>query len=242
MIVVHALWRDDRLALWAEDSALTATSARAGKATTVHPFAVAADVLADILDGTAAKAAHHTAQLRLPSRGGVPLDSPNSSATACPSTAGRRWACGCGRCRCSSSTPTTRSPSSVNSNRTRSRRKESAAAAPDGGPEQAVGSTVRHLSQVAAFAHELVLRGRILPSLDRRRHNMRGRVWRPVLTGVDATWARALALALPPAGRCEAGPGHDRRRRGGGRPAIDALVDAAARIVPRGTRSLRVGG
>ncbi|WP_436971151.1 DEAD/DEAH box helicase [Micromonospora coxensis] len=72
-------------------------------------------------------------------------------------------------------------------------------------------------------------------------------VWRPLLTGADAAWARSLALALPPAARAAAvplTPGARGTAGDGGRPgpdagalgvgalvadAVDALTDAAAR-------------
>ncbi|WFE57346.1 DEAD/DEAH box helicase [Micromonospora sp. WMMD712] len=51
-------------------------------------------------------------------------------------------------------------------------------------------------------------------------------VWRPLLTGADAAWARSLALALPPAGRAAAAdvPAGELVA-----DALDALTDAAAR-------------
>ncbi|MFF3854722.1 SNF2-related protein [Micromonospora sp. NPDC002575] len=50
-------------------------------------------------------------------------------------------------------------------------------------------------------------------------------VWRPLLTGADAAWARSLALALPPAARAAAdAPAGELVA-----DALDALTDAAAR-------------
>ncbi|MFC8848122.1 SNF2-related protein [Micromonospora sp. NPDC057141] len=50
-------------------------------------------------------------------------------------------------------------------------------------------------------------------------------VWRPLLTGADAAWARSLALALPPAARAAADvPAGELVA-----DALDALTDAAAR-------------
>src|SRR5262249_2069054 len=61
----------------------------------------------------------------------------------------------------------------------------------------APGATLRHLREVAAFAEDLVSRGRLLPVV------VPGAVpsaaWRPVLTAGDGRWAQALALAAPPA-------------------------------------------
>ncbi len=209
MIVVHGLWRDDRLSLWAEDSALAVTPARASRTTPAHPFAVAADQLAGILDGAATKAPHGVAELHLPTRAGVVLDSPELVRDNLPDhgrgvVSLRRW------------------------------RVPALEFDPDDAlvilcelePDKAtIGATVRHLAQLASFAHDLVVRGRMLPSLDRRDQHARA-VWRPVLTGADASWAQALTLALPPAGRAGA---MDAARDVVG-PAMDALVDAAARI------------
>ncbi|OKI77705.1 DEAD/DEAH box helicase [Micromonospora sp. CB01531] len=62
-------------------------------------------------------------------------------------------------------------------------------------------------------------------------------VWRPLLTGTDAAWARSLALALPPAARAAVEweytrPGAAAGAVGPGElvaEALDALTDAAAR-------------
>ena len=49
--------------------------------------------------------------------------------------------------------------------------------------------------ELAAFAADLVARGRLLPiALD----DPPRAVWRPVLTGPDAAWARVLAVSMPP--------------------------------------------
>ncbi|MEU7572785.1 DEAD/DEAH box helicase [Micromonospora sp. NPDC049240] len=67
-------------------------------------------------------------------------------------------------------------------------------------------------------------------------------LWRPLLTGTDAGWARDLALALPPAARAAregVGPGELVA------DALDALVDAAARAALADTRlhrGMRPGG
>jgi non-specific serine/threonine protein kinase len=89
--------------------------------------------------------------------------------------------------------------------------------------EVSLGATARHLLDVAAFAADLVARGRLLPTLDPDGPRA---LWRPVLTGADAAWAQALALALPPAGRAA-----DPRRSATDvlGPALDTLVDVAAR-------------
>ena len=86
-------------------------------------------------------------------------------------------------------------------------------------PLETVGASVRHLAQLAEFARDLVKRGRVLPWIDEDRRC----VWRPVLTGADAVWARALAQAQPAVARAatDENAGVDR--------TLDDLVDAAAR-------------
>lgn len=103
-------------------------------------------------------------------------------------------------------------------------------------PDGVVASTAwRVLAQVAAFADDLAARGRVAPFADRPT-NSAG--WLPVLTGADAAWARALALAVPPgllAASSDAGAD-----RGADLPdevdaadvvadALDTLVDVAVR-------------
>ncbi|TDB77047.1 DEAD/DEAH box helicase [Micromonospora sp. KC723] len=55
--------------------------------------------------------------------------------------------------------------------------------------------------------------------------------WRPLLTGADAAWTRSLALALPPAARAAAPGGEPPDPGTLVADALDALTDAAARIV-----------
>lgn len=80
---------------------------------------------------------------------------------------------------------------------------------------ETVGASVRHLSELAEFARDLVKRGRVLPWVDDERRCR----WRPVLTGSDAAWARSLALAQPPVARAETPISE----------TLDDLVDAAAK-------------
>jgi non-specific serine/threonine protein kinase len=98
------------------------------------------------------------------------------------------------------------------------------------GADPVLGATARHLRELVRFADDLVARGRLLPGLDPAGPTAR---WRPVLTGADAAWAQALALALPPAGR--AGDDGDSAGRLVAE-VLDALVDAAARAALPGRR------
>ncbi|WP_173042480.1 DEAD/DEAH box helicase [Phytohabitans flavus] len=204
MLVVHALWLPTgHLGLWAEDSTVRA------RRTKKHPFAAPADTIAAALGDAVAKGSHATTTLRLPSSGGRPLDSPELVRTDPPA-----------------------------------RRSAAVALAPwlvptlELDPDAALpllrglddrvahGSSLRHAAEVAAFAADLVRRGRVLPTVTDG-----AAAWRPLLTGADAAWARALAAALPPAARAA---GENPGTLVGG--MLDALVDAAARTALEGVR------
>ena len=187
MLVVHALWRSGRLALWAEDAALP-TQADGGE----HPFAVR-------LPG----GEPDTVTLHLPTVEGRPADSPELVRPDEPPKTKkvtlRPW----------------RVPVGLHED------------FPDG-VDYVLGASVRHLQQVAAFAEDLVKRGRTLPWIipaETQANGLRA-VWRPVLTGADAQWAQALAHAQPPVGRAETGEGSVAQ-------ALDDLVDRAAKRLLR---------
>src|SRR5207253_1988186 len=59
------------------------------------------------------------------------------------------------------------------------------------------GASLGYLADVAAFAGELVSRGRVLPALIRDQAGAFAR-WRPFLQGPDAVAMHALAGAMPP--------------------------------------------
>ena len=187
-----------------------------GRAAAPHPFAAVAKVLAEVLGGTATRAAPGTAALSLPTRSAAPVDSPELLRDSLPEHARgaitlRTWL-----------VPTLEFEAD-----------DALAALSEIEPDpMVVGATVRHLADVAGFAHDLVVRGRILPSLVSTPDGPQA-VWRPVLTGADALWAQALTLALPPAGRAGGTTGPPPAGGCQGRDvvaqAIDGLVDAAAR-------------
>ncbi|MDO3686855.1 DEAD/DEAH box helicase [Micromonospora sp. C28ISP2-4] len=235
MLVIHGLWLPGAgLALWAEDSTLPARAPRRpGRVPRErpHPFAAGHATLAAAL-GVPGEPI--SVLLDLPTRAGSPLDSPELAR------------------------PTVGEP--VRGPVTRAGwRAPALGYAPDDayallrapvpGP---VGASLRHLCELADFAADLVVRGRLLPvaleaypggvpgsgsAATGRRTSARrlpaasgaagpagsgtgvagaGRslravgaddvatgwaLWRPLLTGTDATWARDLATALPPAAR-----------------------------------------
>jgi superfamily II DNA or RNA helicase len=220
VLVIHGLWRSaGRLALWAEDSALPAEPPRRrGRSarSQPHPFAAPSGSLTDALDealgllGAAFKpATTDSTPLLLPTAGRGPMPSPElvrDDLTGTPAG------------------PVTLGAWLV----------PTIGYDPDealgvlcalGDADITVGATVRHLVTIAGFAADLVSRGRLLPTVEP------GPVaaWRPVLAGPDAAWVQALALALPPAGRAEAEAEETTLA-----PALDALVDAAARAALSG--------
>jgi non-specific serine/threonine protein kinase len=122
--------------------------------------------------------------------------------------------------------------------------------------ECAGGADWRILAEVASFADDLAARGRILPAIDVVESDggpigrSEGRAWwRPLVTGPDALWARALALAYPPAVLGSTNGNHTKARPADAvARALNALTDAAARqrlgrrhepASPRGSRQSR---
>lgn len=239
MLVVHGVWRCGvGLVVWAEDSTLPVhASRRPGRAPRErpHPFAADHATLAAALAASAEPTDLGTALLTLPTRVGAPLDSPElvrpevaGAARGAVTLAG--WRVPVLRYAPDAALPLLRGLDAL-------------AAVP--------GATLRHLAELADFAVDLTARGRVLPGLtepsqERGDGGVTARaVWRPLLTGTDAAWARALALALPPAARAATGPdapGRPGAAAGTGRPygpdtapgalvadALDALADAAVR-------------
>ncbi|HCT78994.1 MAG TPA: ATP-dependent helicase [Micromonosporaceae bacterium] len=199
MLVVHTLWRNGRLALWAEDPSLP-TEAPDG----THPFAVR-------LPG----GEPDTVTLQLPTIAGRPADSPELIRAEDPPKGKvtlQSW-----------QVPVSLHEITVIRDFSPRRAGDTPIELPDHADLGAVvvqGASVRHLSEVADFTEDLVKRGRVLPwVVDGPKA-----VWRPVLTGADAAWAKALAHAQPPVGRAETGESTVPQ-------ALDDLVDAAARTV-----------
>ncbi|MFJ8687251.1 SNF2-related protein [Micromonospora wenchangensis] len=221
MLVVHGVWLVGAgLAVWAEDSTRpTQVPRRPGRAPRErpHPFAADPDVLTALLGDRPAG----TVPLTLPTRAGAPLHSPE----LVPATV----------------VEPARGPVTLATWRAPVLRY-----APDDafdllrtldGLDAVVGAGLRHLAELAGFAVDLVARGRLLPGVadhppgdgpGERRAAGRSpgkavgwAVWRPLLTGADAAWARSLALALPPAVRAAVDPASPpaRPRSGAGRTA-----------------------
>ncbi|WP_428964305.1 SNF2-related protein [Micromonospora fluostatini] len=289
MLVVHGVWLPGAgLAVWAEESVPPErVPRRPGRPPRdrPHPFAADHTTLTALLaaDPGGAGAAAPSAEagstlLTLPTRGGVPLDSPELVRTTEGDPPRGRVTLATWRA------PSLRyAPAAARSFLLRPLAEPTTGAGTRaeavGAGEQpwAVGATLRWLVELARFAEDLVGRGRVLPGVAapdpgaaappsgrqpagtrRARTPTRsgaagasgasGRsgaaggsgaagevaraVWRPLLTGADAAWARSLLLALPPAVRA-AVPADDPV----GEPepallvadALDALTDAAVR-------------
>ena len=205
MLVLHGFWAaHDGLCLWAEDSELPVTStSHALRSPRPHPFAAPASVLTTLHAGKPAKA-----DLLLPSLRMAPLDSPELIRTA-PRPAARSepallpW-----------TVPVVMLYAGP-----------ALAAIPERAPGVRYGAAMDYLAGLAAFATELVARGRVLPTLD---HDGAGAVarWRPVIQGPDVAAMHALVAAMPPV--CRAVPGHADPHEVMA-AALAALVDAAAR-------------
>jgi len=209
MLVLHGFWTArDGLCLWAEDSELSVTStSHALRSARPHPFAAPASVVTALHAGKPAEA-----DLLLPSLRTAPLDSPELIRTT-PRPPARSepvllpW-----------TVPIVMLYAAP-----------ALAAIPERAPGVRYGASMDYLAGLAAFATELVARGRVLPTLD---HDGAGAVarWRPVIQGPDVAAMHALVAAMPPV--CRAVPGHADPHEVMA-AALAALVDAAAREVLR---------
>ncbi|SDC46567.1 DEAD/DEAH box helicase [Actinokineospora iranica] len=222
MLALHCLvTAAGELALWAEDSDLpTRRAGRASRTVEEHPFAVPASVLAERV---AVAGAADESRVLLPSRPSAPVASPElvrdpltAPATPRGAVTLRPWR-----------VPTVRLAPAV------------FAASPVAERDDVrAGASVRFLSQVAAFAEDLVTRGRVLPSIVSESGRPAAR-WRPTLSGVDSARYARLRDALPPVLRAvqvdpellDGRPVDDVLH-----PVLDAFVDAAARARLTGVR------
>ena len=214
MLALHGFWSlQSGLCLWAEDSAPAVKSrSQAMRSARPHPFAASASTLAAIHAGKPAEAV-----LLLPSLRTAPLDSPELVRIT-PRPPARSKA---------ALLPWTVPVVTLD-----------AAAALTALSERAAGvrygASLGYLADVAAFAGELVSRGRVLPALMRDQAGAFAR-WRPFLQGPDAVAMQALVRAMPPV--CRAVPGCDDPHELL-TAALGAMVDAAAREALPGGLSL----
>jgi SNF2 family DNA or RNA helicase len=214
MLALHGFWSlQGGLCLWAEDSAAPVRSrSQAMRSARPHPFAASASALAAVHAGKPAEAV-----LLLPSLRTAPLDSPELVRIT-PRPPARSTA---------ALLPWTVPVVTLDA-------AAALAALPERSPGIRYGASLGYLADVAAFAGELVSRGRVLPALARDEAGASAR-WRPFLQGPDAVAVHSLARAMPPV--CRAVPGCDD-------PyelltaALGAMADAAARGALPGGLSL----
>ncbi len=210
MLVLHGFWSmSGGLRLWAEDSDLLVKSpSQALRSARPHPFAAPADAIMGIHQGKPG-----TSVLVLPSLRSAPLDSPELIRVT-PRPAARTdakllaW-----------TVPFAQLDAGA-----------ALAAIDEPVADVRYGASVGYLAELAAFARELVERGRVLPQL-RREGPGAIASWRPVLQGRDVVAMTSLTSAMPPVCRAELG-GHDPHELVVS--ALDAMVDAAVRAaLPR---------
>jgi SNF2 family DNA or RNA helicase len=205
MLVLHGFWSmSGSLRLWAEDSDLLVKSpSQALRSARPHPFAVAADTIAAIHPGKPG-----TSVLLLPSLRSAPLDSPELIRIT--------------------PRPAARSDATLLAWTVPVMQLDAAAAfaaIDEPVTEIRYGASVGYLAELAAFAREVVERGRVLPQLRRDTHGAIAS-WRPVLQGRDVVAMTSLTSAMPPVCRAELG-GHDPHELVVS--ALHAMVDAAMR-------------
>jgi non-specific serine/threonine protein kinase len=167
-----------------------------------HPFAASHRKLQDLV--SAAVTTNGTATLTLPARGALPLDSPQLVREEIPAAKGpvrmTQW-----------TVPTLELTADL------------AIAQLGELPSESAGSTsITHLLALVAFAGDLVTRGRLLPGVEPGPPRA---IWRPLLTGADAAWARSLVQGMP-APLAAAAPDMPHAVWAS---ALDAFVDASAR-------------
>jgi len=210
MLVLHGFWSmSGSLRLWGEDSDLLVKSpSQALRSARPHPFAAAADAIAGTHPGKPG-----TSVLLLPSLRSAPLDSPELIRVI-PRRAARTdatllaW-----------TVPVVQLDAGA-----------ALAAIDEPVADIRYGASVGYLAELAAFARELVERGRVLPRLRRDAHGAIA-CWRPVVQGRDVVAMTSLTSAMPPVCRAELG-GHDPHELVVS--ALDAIVDAAVRAaLPR---------
>jgi SNF2 family DNA or RNA helicase len=212
MLVLHGFWSvSGALCLWAENSALSVTSrSDALRTARPHPFAAEADAFASIHAGKPGSAV-----LLLPSLRKSPLDSPELFRVT-PRPTPRTGPV---------LLPWTVPVVSLSAGSALAALEEPVAGV-------RYGASVAYLAELAAFARQLVQRGRVLPGL-LHTGDQPIALWRAVFRGPDIATLDALIAAMPPVCRAapDAGDGHTLATS-----ALRALADAAVRTaLPAGT-------
>ncbi len=239
MRVLHGIWADDVLCVWAEDSALPASAASAalsasavspasaassasvgegaGAGAGVHPFACQHAELTDLLEPAGdivRKAVDHELTLWLPTAGGAPRA---SAELIRPEAASDRRAAG-------PALVTWRVPALAFDPATALELLDFLDAGAGQDAALVCGASVPYLAAISRFAIGLAERGRVLPVLAPEGEGYAAR-WRPVLAGSDAQRAHDLTVAMPPV--CRSALIEDAGEVFAA--ALNAIADAAAR-------------
>jgi superfamily II DNA or RNA helicase len=214
MLVIHGFWSPPRggLCLWAEDSEPPVTCrSQAVRSARPHPFAAPAAALAAVAAGKPDEAV-----LLLPSLRQTPLDSPELIRVTPRPPAQSQVALLPWRVPVVVLEPA-----------------PALAALATPAPEVRYGASFGFLARVAAYARDLVSRGRVVPALKRDltaagagSAGLATARWRPFLQGHDVMAAQSYVAAMPPVCRAESG-GDDPHELF--TAALAALADAAAR-------------
>jgi superfamily II DNA or RNA helicase len=219
MRVLHGIWVDAALYVWAEDSVLPAHG------TGAHPFACQATEIADLLEplgDLTRKAVDGELTLSLPTAAGSPVASPELIRDDAPASWRRKLA-----------------PWRIPTLRFDPVAARDLLSALEDNATIGTGQSIPYLAAIARFAAALAERGRVLPVLAAEDGGYCAR-WRPVLTGTDLERARDLAAAMPPLCRAavadnpQAGDPHPDNPQAGDpaalfTAALSALADAAVR-------------
>jgi superfamily II DNA or RNA helicase len=210
MRVLHGIWLEAALYVWAEDSVLPAHG------TGTHPFACQATEIADLLEplgDLTRKAVDGELTLSLPTAAGSPVASPELIRDDAPASWRRKLA-----------------PWRVPTLRFDPVPARDLLAALEDNAAISTGQSIPYLAAIARFAAALAERGRVLPVLAAEDGGYCAR-WRPVLTGTDLERASDLAAAMPPL--CRAAVADDPPAAddpaGLFTAALSALADAAVR-------------
>jgi hypothetical protein len=205
MLVLHGFWSTSNgLCLWSEDSDRTVKNpSQALRCARPHPFAAPADVIAGIHPGKPG-----TAVLLLPSLRSAPLDAPELVRITPRPTPRTDVAL----------LPWTVPVVSLDAASALTALNEPVA-------DARYGASLAYLADLAAFARELVARGRVLPALARDGHAAVA-FWRPVVQGPDVVAVNSLIAAMPPVCRAEQGE-HDAHELA--MSALHAMLDSAMR-------------
>jgi SNF2 family DNA or RNA helicase len=245
MLALHALWRaDHRLALWAEDSRSPPQQPvmRPTRTARPHPYACSTETVAELLGGTGtaldwlvSKTTAGQTTLLMPSRGGVPLPSPELGGAA----TGPQRAAELVPWLVPSLLFAPGEAAQLLGELFDPRKPLLETELPGVGlVEVPYGASLRWLTGAHDLAWRMVGRGQVLPVLRTEEGTPHAR-WHPVPNATGWQEISALTAAAPPVCRAEQ-PGHLAAEIVA--DLLDALVDCEARAVLESEPALLRGG